>query len=250
MMLALRGALQQSSWIQRLFILTLICNIALILWGASVVSATIATPEGVARIVADIGMQVVIGLLALFGPLSFHRHRSAIQISLLFGLLFAIAYDGILLLDYLGVYADVNVYLFFIGAASFAGLIAGYRTGRFGDGVIAAIWALVIGTAIWSAGVLLMHYAFWGTHQAYVFWQMDGAIDEFRQSGMSDLNLFLIEDVQGSLFFHPLLSAATGAVCGLLASGVAQGALRLRRHRSDHLAAVLDRVSGRDTQHG
>jgi hypothetical protein len=233
-MLAIRGALQQSSWIQRLFLLTLICNIALILWGASVVPAAIATPEGVGRVVADIGLQMVIGLLALFGPLSFQRHRSAIHISLLFGLLFAIAYDGILLLDYLGVYADVNVYLFFIGAASLAGLIAGYRTGRFGEGVIAAIWALVIGTAIWSAGVLLMHYAFWGSHQAFVFWQMDGAIDEFRQSGMTDLNQFLIEDVQGSLFFHPLLSVATGAACGLLASGIAQGALRLTGYRGEN----------------
>jgi hypothetical protein len=142
------------SWLQRLFLLVLIGNVVLILWGIRVVPATVATPDGIARILADIGLQVVIGLLALVGPLSFQRNRSAIWISFLVGLLFAIAYESILLLDYLGVSEDINVFLFFIGAASLAGLIAGYQTRRFSQGVIAAIWALVIGTAIWSAGVV------------------------------------------------------------------------------------------------
>ena len=227
--MTLARRLQQSSWIQRLFFLVLICNIALILWGIYVVPATVSSPAGVARIVADMGLQGAIVLFALVGPLSFQRYRAIIWISLLFGLLFAIAYDAIVLLDYLGISKDVNVFLFFVGAASLAGFIAGCRTRRFGQGVVAAIWALVIGTAIWSTGVLAMHYAFWGSHQAYVFWQKDGAIDQFHHSGMTDLNLFLIQDVQGALFFHPLLSVVTGAICGLVASGLAQGALSVQR---------------------
>ena len=222
--MTLARSLQQFSWIQRLFLLVLICNIALILWGIYVVPATVSAPTGVARILVDMGLQGAIVLFALVGPLSFQRYRATIWISLLFGLLFAIAYDAIVLLDYLGISKEVNVFLFFVGAASLAGFIAGYQTRRFGQGVIAAIWALVIGTAIWSAGVLRIHYAFWGTHEAYVFWQKDGAIDQFHHSGMTDLNLFLIEDVQGALFFHPLLSAVAGAICGPVASGLAQGA--------------------------
>ena len=221
--------LQRPSWIQRLLVLVLVCNIVLILWGVYVVPATVSTLAGNTRILADIVLQVVIGLVALSGPLSFQRYSAAIWISLVFGLLFAIAYDGVLLLEYVGIYEDVNVYLFFVGAASLAGFIAGCRTRRFGQGVVAAIWALVIGTAIWSTGVLAMHYAFWGSHQAYVFWQKDGAIDQFHHSGMTDLNLFLIQDVQGALFFHPLLSVVTGAICGLVASGLAQGALSVQR---------------------
>jgi hypothetical protein len=228
----IRRIWRHTSWIQRLFLLVLIGNMALILWGIHVVPATVATPDGIARILADLGLQMVLGVLALFGPLSFQRSRSSIGISLLFGFLFAIAYDGILLLDYLGVYLDVNVYLFFLGAASLAGLIAGYQTRRFSQGVVAAIWALVIGTAIWSTGLLPMHYAFWGSHQAYVFWQNDGAIDDFQHSGMTDLNVFLMQDVEGSLFFHPLLSAVTGAICGVVASSVAQGVLLVRKKRS------------------
>jgi hypothetical protein len=238
------------SWLQRLFLLVLIGNVVLILWGIRVVPATVATPDGIARILADIGLQVVIGLLALVGPLSFQRNRSAIWISFLVGLLFAIAYESILLLDYLGVSEDINVFLFFIGAASLAGLIAGYQTRRFSQGVIAAIWALVIGTAIWSAGVVSLHYVYWGSHQAYIFWQNDGAITEFHHSGMTNLNLFLIQDVQGAMFFHPLVSVATGAICGLMASGIAQGALRLGKRRSHHLAPELANMPGRETQRG
>jgi hypothetical protein len=226
-----------ASWSQRLFALILGGNVILILWGIHVVPAAVATPDGIARILADLGLQMVLGALALFGPLSFQRSRFSIGISLLCGLLFAIAYDGILLLDYLGVYEDVNVYLFFLGAASLAGFIAGYQTRRFSQGVIAAIWALVIGTAIWSTGLLPMHYAFWGSHQAYMFWQSDGAIDDFHHSGMTDLNVFLMQDVQGALFFHPLLSAVTGAICGVVASSVAQGMLLLRKKRSDPAAS-------------
>src|SRR5579859_2448664 len=193
----IRRSLQRSSWMQRLFILVLACNMVLILWGIRVVPVTISSADGIGRILADIALQAVIGLVALWGPLSFQRHPFVIWVSLLFGLLFAISYDGMLLLEYVGIYKDVNVYFLFVGAASLAGFIAGHRTRRLGPGVIAGIWTLVIGTAIWTVGAVPMHYAFWGSQQAYVFWQNDGAIEEFHHSGMTDLNLFLIQDIQG-----------------------------------------------------
>jgi hypothetical protein len=217
----------------------------LLLWGIRVVPTTIATLDGIGALLATLGLQVVLAFLALYGPLSFQRYRSAIWISLLIGLLFAIAYDGILLLNFLGIYEDVNVYLFFVGAASLAGFIAGYRTRQFSQGVIAAIWALVIGTAIWSVGVLLLNYAWWGTLQWYTYWQNDGAIEDFQHSGMTDLNVFLIRDTQGALFFHPLLSAGTGAICGLVTSSSAQGVLRLWKNRSNHMTSEPDGVAER-----
>lgn len=219
---------QGSSWIQRLFALVLGCNVLLILWGLRVVPA-ISTLNGIATTLATMGMQVAIAVLALFGPWSFQRYRSSIGIAVLVGALFAIAYDGILLSDFFpNINLDVNIWLLFVGAASLAGFIAGYQTRRFGQGVIIAIWALVIGTAIWSIGLLIMNYASWGTHQWYIFWLNDGAIDDFHRSGSADLNVFLLQDMQGALFFHPLLSAFLGALCGLVASGLAQGARVLR----------------------
>jgi uncharacterized membrane protein (Fun14 family) len=183
----------------------------------------------VATTLATVGMQVAIAVLALFGPLSFHHLRSSIAIAVLFGALFALAYDGILLSDFFpSTNLDFNIWLLFVGAASLAGFIAGYRTHRFGQGVVTAVWALVIGTAIWSIGLLLMNYVAWGSHQWYTFWLNDGAIGDFQHSGSTNLHVFLLQDMQGALFFHPLLSALLGALCGLLASAAAQGVLLLR----------------------
>jgi hypothetical protein len=242
--------LQQSSWIQRFFALVIGCNIVLILWGITVVPAN-STLDGIARMLATLGMQMVVLLLALFGPLSFQRCRPSMGVALLFGLLFAIAYDGILVSDFIpGINLDVNIWLLFVGAASLAGFIAGYQTRRFRYGVAAAFWALVIGTAIWSIGLLLLNWAYWGSHQWYLFWLNDGAIDDFHRSQSANLDVFLIQDMQGALFFHPLLSAALGAICGLVASGAAQGVLRLQKKRNEriHRGGAEERGDRREEQ--
>lgn len=213
---------QHSSWIQRLLLLILGCNVVIILWGVHVVPATLATLDGSGALMAPVGLQVVVALLALIGPFSFQRYRSSIGISLLFGALFAFAYDGIILLDMLGISADANIWLLFVSAASLAGLLASYQTSQFRHGMIAAVWTLVIGTAIWSTGILLINYVFWRSHPWYLFWLGDGAIDDFHRSGSTDVNVFLLQDLQGALFFHPLLSVVLGAICGLIASCVAR----------------------------
>jgi len=211
--------LQHASWMQWLLVLVLGCNSVLIVWGIHVVPATLATSDGIGALVAPLGLQMGVALLALVGPLSFERYRSSIGISLLFGSLFAAAYDGIVLLQLLGIPLDLNIWLLFVSAAALAGFLAGYQTRQFRPGVIAAIWTLVIGTAIWSTGILLINYVFWGTHPWYLFWLNDGAIDEFQKAGSGNVNVFLLQDLQGALLFHPLLSVVLGAICGLIASG-------------------------------
>jgi hypothetical protein len=201
----------------------------LVLWGIHVVPATLATLDGLGVLMATAGLQLVFALLVLVGPLSFQRYRESIGISLLFGTLFAIAYDGIVLLDVVGISLDVNIWLLFVGTASLAGSIVGYQTCQVRQGVIAAVWALVIGTAIWSTFILLINYAFWGTHGWYLFWLGDGAIDDFRRSGSTNVNAFLLQDLQGALFFHPLLSVVLGTICGLVASSLAFGLRRFQR---------------------
>jgi hypothetical protein len=230
------NTLRHSSWIQRLFALVLACNSLLILWGLRVEPAMV-TINGIATTLATVGMQVAIAFLAFFGPLSFQRYP-AMGISVAFGTLFAVIYDGILLSDYVPrLNLDFNIWLLFLGIAGIAGFIAGYQTRRIGHGVVVAIWALVIGTAIWSIGLLIINYAFWGNHQWLFFWQNDGAVDDFHQSGASNLSLFIMQDMQGALFFHPLLSAFLGAVVGLVASGAAQGLRLVRRQLAGRTAA-------------
>jgi hypothetical protein len=174
-------------------------------------------------------MQIAIALLAFFGPLSFRRHSASIEIALLLGAIFAIAYDAVVLSNFLpSVNWDFNVLLLFLGAASVAGFLAGYQTHRIGQGVITGFWTLVIGTAIWSIGLMIINYAFWGSHQWVFFWKNDGAIDDFLHSGSTNLRLFILQDMQGALFFHPLLSGFLGALCGLAGSAVAQAVLLIQ----------------------
>lgn len=221
--------LRQSSWIQRFFLLVIGCNFVLILAGIFVVPSTLTSLAGVWAILGDVLMQLALAALALFGPWSFQRYRQSIGISLVFGLLFALLYDGIIFGDFVGVYVDVNIYALFIGAAFLAGAIATHETRQLRQGVIVAIWALMIGTAVWSVGVVSINYATWGSHQQYQFWLNDGAIDDFHHSGSTDLYAFLLQDLQGALFFHPLLSVMLGAISGFVGSSAAQGIVLLQQ---------------------
>ena len=55
---------------------------------------------------------------------------------------------------------------------------------------------------------------------AHGFWLRDGALADFRRSGIHNLSVFLLQDLQGALFFHPFLSAVIGISCGLVGAGV------------------------------
>jgi hypothetical protein len=154
------------------------------------------------------------------------------RISLGFGALFAAVYLGFHMRDF----ADVSwgpddnstlPYALFVATALVAGATASLRTQRLGDGVVAAVWALLIGTALWSLGVLLLNYTLWGGTQWHHFWLQDGAVDDFHCSGGQDLRAFLLQDVQGASFFHQIVSAGIGAVGGPLGSVVALGGARL-----------------------
>jgi hypothetical protein len=231
--------IRRASWRERLLAVVLGCNSLLILWGVHVVPAVIY-PSGIATTLADVGMQLAIGLLVFFGPLAFQRYSRSIGIALLLGAFFAAAYSAVLLSDFLpSVNWDFNVLLLFLGSASLAGFLAGYQTRRIGQGVIIGFWSLVIGTAIWSIGTMMINYAFWGSHDWYFFWKNDGAIDDFLHSGSTNLRLFILQDMQGALFFHPLLSAFIGALCGLCHPPPSQGVLLIQRTFFNHAVASV-----------
>jgi hypothetical protein len=220
---------QQINWMQRLFLLVLGCNIALILFGIHIVPSTLTSFQGIGSLLGDICMQLALAVLALVGPWSFQRYQASIGISFVLGGIFALLYLNDIIVDFRGGSDPINIYAIFIGVALVTGFAASYRTHQWRQGVITAVWALVIGTAIWSVGIMFIYYATWGSHQQYLFWLNDGAIDEFRQSGGSDLSAFLLQDIQGALFFHPLLSVVLGAVSGLVSSLIAQGILLFQR---------------------
>jgi len=221
--------IRQLLWIQRLFVVVIGVNITLILAGLLVVPATIGSSTVVGSTLGDVGMQAALAALALRGPWSFQQYRTSIGISVALGLMFAALYAGDILLEFQGIQTNANIVALFGGVAFIAGLAAGYRTRQWRQGLGAAIWALVIGTALWSAAILLINYVAWGSHQQYVFMLNDGAVGDFHRSGSHDFDAFLLQDIQGALFFHPLLSVVVGTISGLVSSSVAQGVLVLQR---------------------
>ena len=224
--------LRRTSGVQRLVLLVLAANASVLLLGPLVAPTSFTSVSGWGSLLGALSMQVAVALLVLVGPLSFTKYPRTMGTSLGLGACFAAVYLGFLTRDFARVAwgPDDNatlLYALFVGIALLAGVTASLRTQRLRDGVVAAIWALLIGTAIWSLGVLLLNYTLWGSANWYHFWLQDGAVDDFRRSGSHDLNAFLLQDVHGALFFHQILSASIGAVGGLVGSLVALGGARL-----------------------
>lgn len=233
MPVALR-ALRRTLWIQRLLLLVLACNALLVLLGLLVVPATLSSAEGWWALLGATGLQGVIALMALVGPVSLDKLSRTTGISLAGGALFAAVYLGFLARDFAGIAVGVDdgsttILALFVGIAVLAGEAASVRSQTLRGGVVAAVWALVIGTAIWSLGVLLLNYGLWGSPHWYQFWLQDGAVDDFHRSGSHDLRAFLLQDMQGALFFHQMLSVIVGIIGGAVGGGVTLGSVRLWR---------------------
>jgi len=187
---------------------------ALVLVGLMIVPSSLYTFSGIGQPVAILGLLTVVAIIGSSGPISIARLGSAAGASLAVAIGFAVAYDGMLLSDLLGRPLPTNPYWIFVFSAIVAGGWSAYHLGSFAKGVLAAAWALVLGTTLWSIGWMVMVYATWGTASQYAFWQRDGAITDFHRGGGGSLPAFVLQDLQGALFWHPLLSIAIGAVCG------------------------------------
>jgi hypothetical protein len=205
---------------RRALLAAVVANSALIIAGVFLVPATVRSLDGLGIIVADVGLQLAIALLGWFGPVSLERLGDAAGWCLVVGSAFALTYVGLLLFDFAGHPLALSPYEFFVVAAVAGAIPVALRTRRVTRAILAASWSLVFGTLLWTTGLLVTAYAFWGTRGAYGFWLRDGALADFRHSGIHNLSVFLLQDLQGALFFHPFLSAAIGISCGFAAAGV------------------------------
>lgn len=130
----------------------MVVNIVLSLVGVLLAPATLRAPSGVGIVVADVGLQVGLVLVALFGPVSLSRVDPLAGFCLVVGVVFALAYDGLLALDLAGHPLPLTPYVFFVAGAIVASSWVSYRTRRVASGVFAGIWSLLLGTILWSAG--------------------------------------------------------------------------------------------------
>jgi hypothetical protein len=218
-----------ASLTRRVLIAVIFVNITLILVGLLLAPATLISLTGFGVVVADIGLQLTVLAVGLIGPASLDRLGSAAGYCLAAGVAFALAYDTFLLIEFGGEPVQLSPYYFFFATAVVVAFAVGYRSRRLTQALLAAVWSLILGTALWSAGFMMIAYAYWGTHDGYLFWVRDGAINEFRHSGNTNMSVFLLQDIQGALFFHPLLSLGVGLLFGAAGASLGLGAVRLRR---------------------
>ena len=91
-------------------------------------------------------------------------------------------------------------------------LRAARTTSRIRDGVIAAIWYVILAQLIWVLVELAAYYLFGETQVGQEFIRTEMG-EDFKRSGMADFQAFVIGDLFGAVFFHMLL---IGLVAGLL----------------------------------
>ena len=220
------------SWVTGAVLAVLAVNVALIVAGLVVV------PEG-RRLalwagLAAIAVQCAVAVAAVAGPMALDRRPRPALTCLLPGALFAIGYVSLLGLELAGFKLSfergaVTVYAWFAGAAVLAGALTGWLTRRLVKGAAGGCWALVIGTAAWSAGFLPLAYALRGTAGWYRFWVGDGAVADYRRSGIGSLRGFLLQDMYGAMVAHQMLSVVIGLAAGLAGGAVGCGARALTR---------------------
>jgi len=141
-------------------------NVALIVAGLAVV------PEGRRPALwaglAAITVQCAVAVAVVAGPMALDRRPRPALTCLLPGALFAIGYVSLLGLELAGFKlsfdrGSVTVYAWFAVSAGLGGALTGWLTRRPAPGAAGGCWALVIGTAGWSAGFLPLAYAMRGT---------------------------------------------------------------------------------------
>ena len=183
---------------------------------------------------AAITVQCVVAVTAVAGPVALEKRPRPAVTCLLPGALFAIGYMSLLAVEMAGVTVSfdrgaVTVYAWFAGAAGIAGALTGWVTKRPATAAAGGCWALVIGTAAWSAGFLPLAYALRGTAGWYRFWVGDGAVADYHRSGVGSFNGFLLQDMYGAMVAHQMLSVVIGLAAGLAGGAVAYGVRALTR---------------------
>jgi len=130
---------------RRVLLAAVVANSVLIVAGVFLVPATVRSLEGLGIIAADIGLQVAIAVVGLFGPVSLGRLGDAAGWCLAVGSAFALAYLGLLLFDFAGHPLALSPYEFFVAAALAGSIPVALRRRRVISAVLAAAWSLVLG---------------------------------------------------------------------------------------------------------
>jgi hypothetical protein len=105
-----------------------------------------------------------------------------------------------------------------VGVYLWAGLRGAYRSGRLRTGILAAAGASLIGSLIALSSLWIVTALFLDTirHNPYM-------IEDFRRSGMHDMDAFIVDDNLVPTFVGPWLSLALAVAVGSLGAVIGKG---------------------------
>ncbi len=196
----------------------------------------VLTTPGVASHGGAIGVVASLGILAIYALAAWFRLPATSPDAVGAARRFAQAAGGVyaaeIVLEYALTPADntswglVEFGLVFLLVAA-AGAAAAWRAGRWRTGVTAGIWTAMGASLIWYVVLLAVFYAFRGTLRQDAVLRAEGDFEDFRRSGLADIQVFLMGDMLGAGFYHLVLSPVFGAVLGGLGALGALGARRL-----------------------
>lgn len=217
-----------------LALVTLDC--ALVLVGLDLTPTTIgAEGHGLLGVVAALVMLASYGALGTWGsrPLE-KRHPGILSVGGWFGLFIGGLFALEMLVEYLFLpsskgneqlaYVEFGGMFLFLFLSGFRG---GQVTGRVGYGVLTALCSTLIGSLIWVFSLLSTYYIFMGTARQEQVLAADQVFEDFKQSGMTDLRAFIMQDYLGGVFFHLLLGMVVAGILGFM-GGLAAKLLKRR----------------------
>ncbi|HEX7975204.1 MAG TPA: hypothetical protein VF498_12405 [Anaerolineales bacterium] len=199
--------------------------LALVMYGLLRTPAAVTGPGGALNLVGAAVTLLAYGLAGWAGVswLGQSLGREALRLGALCGWLAGLVYLGTFLIEYftpitaeqdgsLGLVEFGSVLaLFFL-----AGLLAARQSGRIRAGIGAALACAILSGLIWFNLLLLSNFIFQGTARQEHFYAINNTLADFQRSGMSDLQVFVMQDFLGAGLFHTLLALIAGALLGAL----------------------------------
>lgn len=199
-------------------------SVALVVLGAVATPGVLAAGSGWLGPLAAGGMAGLYGLVGAWGLTPARRRPEIVAWAARAGFAAAAIYAGEIVLEYVRQPADNTAWGLVEFAAVFAcfamaGAGAAARSRRMWPAIQAALWTAVVATLVWYAVLLAVSLAFRGTPAQVAVFRAEGDYDDFRRSGLSDFNVFAMQDLFGAGFYHLFLSPIFAAVLGALGAG-------------------------------
>jgi hypothetical protein len=199
----------------------------LVVFGAITTRGFLRTVEAWIAVVGVLAVLAAYAAAAIVAaPALGRRQPEARKVAIRFGVAAGVVYVAEVALEYAllpanntawGVVEFGTVFvLFFMAGAS-----APWRARRLAPGALSGLWAAMLSAVIWYVAVLSVFYLFRGGERQAAVLRAEGDFDDFRRSGLSNLQVFLMGDFLGAGFFHLLLSPLIGLLLGSLGGAAA-----------------------------